>query len=303
MPQNCSKDITRVIEYVDSIGKTGSKHQVQKLKDLFGLGDVEHFDDFASALENGPWLWQSNTFYTGYSEFYQFCDYVENVQKGSKRLPGPSGVGLNKALHGYAKWFKDIYLPGSCDKYGYWTDNSTTACYDTYNASSPMFTDRSVNNTIDRQWQWFLCNEPLFYWQDAAPSGASSLVSRTVNAEYWQRQCPLFFPEVNGHTYGSANGKTASDVNSWTKGWDLTNTTRLIWANGQFDPWRDSGVSSNSRPGGPLQSTASAPLHVIPGGFHCSDLLLKNGAANKGVQDIIDAEVSQIKTWVKEYYH
>jgi hypothetical protein len=47
MPQNCSKDITRVIEYVDSIGKTGSKHQVQKLKDLFGLGDVEHFDDFA----------------------------------------------------------------------------------------------------------------------------------------------------------------------------------------------------------------------------------------------------------------
>lgn len=73
--------------------------------------------------------------------------------------------------------------------------------------------------------------------------------------------------------------------------------------NRQFDPWRDSGVSSNSRPGGPLQSTASAPLHVIPGGFHCSDLLLKNGAANKGVQDIIDAEVSQIKTWVKEYYH
>lgn len=36
----------------------------------------------------------------------------QNVQKGSKRLPGPNGVGLNKALHGYAKWFKDIYFPG-----------------------------------------------------------------------------------------------------------------------------------------------------------------------------------------------
>ncbi|KAJ5386243.1 Peptidase S28 [Penicillium cosmopolitanum] len=128
----------------------------------------------------------------------------QNVQKGSKRLPGPNGVGLNKALHGYAKWFKDIYFPGY----------------------------RSVDNAIDRQWQWFLCNEPLFYWQDAAPSSVSTLVSRTVNAEYWQRQCPLFFPEVNGHTFGSANGKTAGDVNSWTNGWDLTNTTRLIWANG-----------------------------------------------------------------------
>lgn len=47
MPQNCSKDISRVIEYVDHIGKSGSENQVQKLKDLFGLGDLEHFDDFA----------------------------------------------------------------------------------------------------------------------------------------------------------------------------------------------------------------------------------------------------------------
>ncbi|KAJ5235467.1 uncharacterized protein N7469_004635 [Penicillium citrinum] len=302
MPQNCSRDISRVMEYIDSVGKSGSRHKIQKLKNLFGLGDLEYFDDFASALENGPWLWQSNDFTTGYSEFYQFCDYVENAVNGSKILPGPDGVGLGRALNGYAQWFKKIYLPGSCTKYGYWSDNSTVACYDTHNASSPMFTDRSVNNTIDRQWQWFLCNEPFSYWQDAAPSGVQTLVSRTVNAEYWQRQCPLFFPEVNGHTYGSARGKTAAQVNSWTKGWDLTNTTRLIWTNGQFDPWRDSGVSSIYRPGGPLQSTSSAPINVIPGGFHCSDLLLRNGAANKGVQDIIDAEVAQIKTWVQEFY-
>jgi hypothetical protein len=29
---------------------------------------------------------------------------------------------------------------------------------------------------------------------------------------------------------------------------------------------------------------------------------VKNGAVNKGVQKIIDAEVAQIKTWVEEYY-
>lgn len=77
----------------------------------------------------------------------------------------------------------------------------------------------------------------------------------------------------------------------------------LTWMNREFDPWKESGVSSSYRPGGPLQSTTSAPLHVIPGGFHCSDLILKNGAANKGAQKVIDAEVTQIKTWVKEYYH
>lgn len=61
-------------------------------------------------------------------------------------------------------------------------------------------------------------------------------------------------------------------------------------------------MSSEYRPGGPLKSRPSAPLNIIPGGFHCSDLILKNGAANAGVQKVIDAEVAQIKTWVAEYY-
>jgi hypothetical protein len=43
-------------------------------------------------------------------------------------------------------------------------------------------------------------------------------------------------------------------------------------------------------------------VNVIPGGFHCSDLIVENGAVNEGVQKVIDAELAQIKTWVAEYY-
>ncbi|KAF7719783.1 Serine carboxypeptidase [Penicillium ucsense] len=302
MPQNCSRDVSRVVDHIDKINKSGNEKKMQELKDMFGLGDIEHFDDFASALENGPWLWQSNTFYTGYSGFFQFCDYVENVDAGHGKIPGHDGVGTKKALEGYAKWFKSVYLPGACANYGYWSDPMSTDCFNTYNASSPIFTDVTLKNTVDRQWQWFLCNEPFFYWQDGAPSHVQSLVSRSVDAKYWQRQCSLYFPEVNGFTFASAKGKDAEDVNQKTKGWDLTDTTRLIWANGEFDPWRTSGMSSEYRPGGPLKSRPSAPLNIIPGGFHCSDLILKNGAVNAGVQKVIDAEVAQIKTWVAEYY-
>ncbi|KAJ5659501.1 Peptidase S28 [Penicillium longicatenatum] len=302
MAKNCSADVSRVVDYVDKVSKYGTKAQQKELQALFGLEDLEHYDDFAAALENGPWLWQSNSFYTGYSGFFEFCDYVENVEAGASTVPGADGVGLKKALKGYAKWFKTVFFPDSCASYGYWTDSNSTACYDTYNASSPFFTDISVDNEIDRQWQWLLCNEPLFYWQDGAPSDVTTIVSRTVNAEYWQRQCPLFFPTVNGYTYGSAKGKNAADVNAMTKGWDLTKTTRLTWTNGQHDPWRESGVSSSVRPGGPLKSRASAPVNIIPGGFHCSDLILKNGVVNAGVQKVIDTEVAQIKTWVAEYY-
>jgi hypothetical protein len=38
------------------------------------------------AIENGPWLWQSNSFYTGYSDFFKFCDAVEVRQSSNSKL-------------------------------------------------------------------------------------------------------------------------------------------------------------------------------------------------------------------------
>jgi hypothetical protein len=172
----------------------------------------------------------------------------------------------------------------------------------TYDQNNNIFSDYTVGNAADRQWNWMLCNEPFDYWQDGAPQNRPSIVSRLITAEYWQRQCALFFPTENGYTYGSANPSVnVHSVNKYTEGWRLEDTTRLIWTNGQFDPWRTSGVSSEFRPGGPLPSTEQHPLQIIPGGFHCSDLRQKNGQVNAGVQEVIDNEVAQIVKWVAEY--
>lgn len=139
------------------------------------------------------------------------------------------------------------------------------------------------------------------YWQDGAPENTSTIVSRLVTAEYWQRQCALFFPPPG--TYGDAEGATPDRVNAYTGGWNtVDNTTRLMWTNGEFDPWRDSTVSSDYRPGGPFEGTADAPVNIVPAGIHCSDMLANNGVANAGVQAVIDAAVAQISTWVDEYY-
>lgn len=51
-----------------------------------------------------------------------------------------------------------------------------------------------------------------------------------------------------------------------------------------------------------MQSTPETPILIVPGGFHTSDLQVRNGAANPGVQKVIDTEVDQIKKWVEEYY-
>lgn len=108
-------------------------------------------------LANGPYLWQSNDFY-GNGGFFEWCDYIENSvnQTNSTLLPGSGGVGLTKALNGYATWTKNVMLPGYCEAYGYFTGEYNTECFDTYNASNPLFTDTSVNNAADRQWEWYV---------------------------------------------------------------------------------------------------------------------------------------------------
>ena len=62
MPANCSKDVSLVIDYMDGVLTNGTAQEVYSLKSMFGLQNVTHNDDFMAALENGPWLWQSNQF-------------------------------------------------------------------------------------------------------------------------------------------------------------------------------------------------------------------------------------------------
>jgi len=302
MAQNCSSDVSLVIDHLDTVLTSGNETAILELKTMFGLQGIKDNADFAEVLANGPYQWQSNQMYTGYSGFFQWCDAVEGVEAGAAVTPGPEGVGLDAALANYALWVNATLLPDYCASYGYWTDEWSVDCFDSFNASSPLFTDLTVGNAVDRQWNWFLCNEPFAYWQDGAPANVSSIVSRLVTAEYWQRQCSLFFPTEGNFTFASNTGKTVADVNAFTGGWNIDNTTRLTWTNGEFDPWRTSGVSSGFRPDGPKVSTVQAPVHVIPDGVHCYDLLAENGQANAGVQAVITAEIAQIKEWVEEFY-
>jgi len=312
MPNNCSSDVSLVIDHVDKVLGNGTAAQITALKSMFGLESVKSAADFGAVLENGPWSWQEDSFTTGYSEFFQWCDAVEGVEAGAAVVPGPEGVGLTKALAGYASFINSTILPGYCNSYGYPNASLTeTACFDTYNPQNPMYTDLTVGNTYDRQWTWMLCNEPFSYWQDGAPAGTKSIVSRAVTAAYWQRQCSLFFPtSPDGFTYGSNTAsphpKTVATTNAYTGGWNIpakaTANTRLMWINGEFDPWRNTGVSSVFRPNGPLKNTANHPAQLIPGGIHCTDLHINNGAANAGTAAVQAAEAAQIKTWVADFY-
>ncbi|CAI9630996.1 unnamed protein product [Alternaria burnsii] len=288
---------------MDSILNTGSRDEQYALKAKFSMQDVAHNDDFMAALAHGPYLWLGNQFSYN-TGFFTFSDYIENaVNATPSNLPSEAGVGLDKALEGYAKWWKETRLPNHCASYEYPDFNTTdnTGCFDTYNASSPLFTDTKLGNSMSRQWVWMTCNEPFGNWKVGAPPGRPSLTSRLITTDYWVRQCGLYFPPgPNGETYGIAAGRTAEQVNAYSGGRNFTNTSRLIYVNGEYDPWREISVSAKGRPGGPLQSTKQVPVEIVPGGGHVTDLSTKNGKVNAGVKEVQDRVLKQLFDWVKE---
>lgn len=308
-PANCSRDVEAVVNHVNLTMTLGTPRQKRELKQKFWLGDLTD-QDFASALEWGPWAWQStqfsNTKTQGHTPYYRFCDYVENVWPNSTNsVPGAKGVGLTKALDGYAKWFQEQAIPGFCQGSGYdeWKGEHNTLCFQNQNASSLAYKDLAPSNWINRQWNWMLCNEPFEWWQDGAPESRHTLVSRLVDAKYWRKQCALHFPHSEGgNTLGIPQGKRAKDVNKWTGGWDALNTTRAMFTNGERDPWRDATLASIFRPGGPVRTSEQIPTFLVKGGIHCSDLYGPNWEANEDVRTVVAGVLVQMKKWVGEFY-
>lgn len=187
-----------------------------------------------------------------------------------------------------------------------------------------MYTDRAVNNSFTIQWTWMLCNEPFAYYQTGStPPGIPAIASRLMTAEYFQRQCDILFgpnsaefqasiPATGGdgltgvglngdqaNTYGSATGKTVDMFNAITGGWTFE-TKRMLWVNGEFDPWRSASVSSIDRPGGPLESTPDSPVIIIKGGRHCEDLYSRGNNTYRA--SIQAQEVGYMAGWVDDFY-
>lgn len=142
------------------------------------------------------------------------------------------------------------------------------------------------------------------WWLTGAPKGQPSLVGRAQNVEFWERQCGLFFNRKdNTGSYGIKEGRNVTEVNDFTGGWEsaLAGTERIVYVNGEYDPWLGATPAAPGFPGGPLESTERAPHYIIPEGMHCSDFFAANAAVNEGVRDIMHKIVADIARFVGEF--
>ncbi|KAK7062128.1 peptidase S28 [Favolaschia claudopus] len=269
MPANCSVDVERVIAHIDEVFTGSNQTAIQAIKESFGLGDLTHLDDVAGALRNNLWDWQGLTLSGGPgAQFFKFCDALE-VKDG---VSAPAaGWGLEHALDAWSSYWKTTYLALLCG------EDDVEDCLGTYDTSQPYWTDISIDNS-ERSSR-----------KNAAPVGHPTLVSRLVQPAYKLRQCQQMFPEAfpqppNVHT---------GQINSLYHGWNVS-VSNLFFANGQRDPWRYATVSA---PGVILKSTPSQPIAVSEG-FHCGDLLTREGVANPTVLAVQKQALASIKTWI-----
>lgn len=76
LPRNCSTDVKKINSYVQRVLTNGTDDARNKLKGKFGFTGIAD-DDFVSAIDGALANWQSQQFYSGYTDFYKMCDYIE----------------------------------------------------------------------------------------------------------------------------------------------------------------------------------------------------------------------------------
>ncbi|KAL7282649.1 hypothetical protein ACG7TL_004122 [Trametes sanguinea] len=266
MPKNCSADVQAVIAHIDSVFTSGNQKEINSIKALFNMSALTHLDDAAGALRNNLWDWQSLSPSSGGGLFFEFCDALE-VKNGISA--GPNGWGLDHALQA---WVRTGQIP---------------------TIASDEWTDTSVDNA-NRSWMWIVCNEVGFF-QEGAPQGHPTIVTRLVQPPYDERQCTYMFPEAFDNL-GHLPVPNVDATNKAYHGW-FVQENHLFFANGHRDPWREATLAAD---GTNFRSTPGQPL-TISDGFHCSDLSTTNAQVDPTVLAVQKQGLKAISAWVAEW--
>jgi hypothetical protein len=76
LPRNCSADLKGINSYFQRVLTGKNETAKNKLKRRFGFDDIAD-DDFVSAVDGSLGSWQSQQFYSGYTDTFKMCDYIE----------------------------------------------------------------------------------------------------------------------------------------------------------------------------------------------------------------------------------
>ncbi|RYP61563.1 hypothetical protein DL771_010084 [Monosporascus sp. 5C6A] len=279
LPRSCSSNLKAAIRYIDSVLEGQDEEDITQLKTRFDLESLNNAD-FAAILAYPLTEFQSDQSIT-----MDFC-YRLGALNTTVKSRNSDGVDVETVLEAYASYIKENSGCGT---------GGGSSC-STFNPSID-WDDSTV--TEDRPWLWMVCNEP-FGWHQVGPdvSDGTNIVSAAMQETYYARWCPLMFPETNGFMTGSARGFNETHLNLWTGGWN-SDFEKVIFVDGQYDPWREATVSSDYRPEDCAYNTTEAPAFIVQGGAHCPEMFIDE--SDPYTWSVVQSSVEIMAGWIKEW--
>ncbi|KAH7909806.1 serine carboxypeptidase S28-domain-containing protein, partial [Hygrophoropsis aurantiaca] len=295
----CSSHLENAIATIDTLLTV--PHLRSAVKSLFGLGGLEHDEDFASLLESPLGGWQSKNWdpEVNSSGFDEFCDALNKPVFGKVHLTAlpyghkdrlvnlPEGLALDFSVVNYAKYIREKVVSG-CPE-----ENTVEECFGTFDDQ------QYLQVSLDQDWRLWLfqvCTE-WGYFSTAPPDQQPRIVSHLLTLEYQSRICQQAYPPGEHFSVPPMPNITVVNV----LGDFAIAADRLAIIDGEVDPWRPCTPHSNYAT--EREDTILRPFKLIPNGVHHYDEYgLKDSSAEPPeIRQIHSEMVEFVLEWLKDF--
>ena len=269
-PPDCISNQQKLTNVVDNILRKNDSATHDMLRSSFGMQSMTYDADFVNLISYGIGGWQSRNWdpAVGTPDFDSYCGNItsqktqwsgiEAASSNASALIEAGGWGNESAdlltpLLNYIGWINSTYI-ADCE-------DTLDECYGQSNASSPTYTDKSVENYDSLSWAYQYCTE-WGYLQTGSgvPADQLPLISRFITLEYLTQICRYAFdisapPDLEIiNQYGNFN----------------LSYPRLAHIGGETDPWRQASTLATLDVPTLLNtsSTVSEPKLLIQGAVH-----------------------------------
>ncbi|KAK3694153.1 serine carboxypeptidase S28-domain-containing protein [Podospora appendiculata] len=302
-PQDCVHATEKLTNVIDNIliKKTGTEY-VQRLKTVFGLGNLTRSDDFANTVSFGISGLQSTNWDPALNstDFGFYCDNVSSTKllfPGAARLSSEvkdlitaGGYGdevdtLANQMLNYIGYVNATVVSGC--------KGNQDACFTNFNST---FYQQDGLDQDWRAWPYQYCTE-WGYLQTGSgvPADQLPLISRLINLNFTSVVCR--------EAFGITKPSDVEVINKYG-GFEIS-YPRLAIVDGEKDPWRAATPHAIGLP--QRVSTVSEPFILIKNGVHHWDengLFPNQTTPNLPPAPVVEAqseEVEFVKAWMVEW--
>ena len=281
---------------VGDVGDEGAA-RIAQLKEVFGLANITHNDDFASVLSSGLDAFQGTNWDPAVSDpdFGYFCGNLtsdtllypdlDNRSSTVKSLLGATSyredtAELTQPMLNFIGWVAAAHpcAPGQ----------TQDQCFSNRNAT---FYQQDDISQIWRAWPYQYCTQWGYLpTGSGVPADRLPLVSRLLTVEYYATICRDAFG-----IYGTPDIESVNKYGAYN-----VQYPRVAFIDGEADPWRAATVHAIGHTDPERKSSLAEPFLLIGGGaVHHWD---ENGLfANETTEDLPPAPIREVQAAEEEF--